>query len=269
MSACTASTADWFVEPRAYFQRFDTLLVQTGSSQNQALLQVVRAGAGIDGGLLFGNWAEARLGVDLGGVNPLEGSINIGVPPGWNNDTALHAAFTVDTADSRLFPTSGSYATAQVTRHLSALGGRLSRREIYVNGITAMHWGDIALVLGGRLGSTSSAITDFIGSYQLGGFLNLSGLGRNSLIGQQVVLGRAIVFYRLGQRSPIGDVPLYVGGSFEAGNVYQQFSDISFGSLRTAGSAFIAADTPLGPLFFAYGRSSGSNALYLALGRVF
>ena len=42
---------------------------------------------------------------------------------------------------------------------------------------------------------------------------------------------------------------------------------IGFSGLKYGMSLHFAADTSLGPLYFAYGRGSGSNALYLFLGR--
>jgi NTE family protein len=83
------------------------------------------------------------------------------------------------------------------------------------------------------------------------------------------MFGRAVGYYRVSDRAPILDLPIYLGASFEAGNVWGSRDDISFGSLRTAASGFIAADTPIGPTFFAVGQSGGNTSVYLILGRVF
>jgi len=46
-------------------------------------------------------------------------------------------------------------------------------------------------------------------------------------------------------------------------------SDASFRGLRTAGSVFVAADTWLGPFYFAWGRASGGeSSFYIYLGRL-
>jgi NTE family protein len=61
---------------------------------------------------------------------------------------------------------------------------------------------------------------------------------------------------------------IYAGGSAEAGNTWQQRAAVSAGDLVKAGSVFFAADTFLGPFFFAYGRASGgASSFYLYLGR--
>jgi NTE family protein len=52
------------------------------------------------------------------------------------------------------------------------------------------------------------------------------------------------------------------------GNVWQQRNDVSASGLLTAGSVFVAADTWVGPFYFAYGRTSGGqSSFYLYLGR--
>ncbi len=258
-----------FVEPVAAFQRYSSVVVQQGSMKQTTAVQVTRAGAGIDGGMVFGNWGELRAGVRIGGLNPGDESTTLGIPGGWNRDVDWRLGFTVDTLDALNFPRSGVFAQVQYIDHVGALGGEIRRNNLTLNVQKPIAFDRATLVLGGRLGTTSRANNDFIGDFQTGGFLNLSGLTRNSLIGPQLLFGRAVGFYRLSGKSPIIDLPIYVGGSLEAGNVWSLRSDISLGSLRTAASVFVAADTPIGPIWFAYGQSGSTGSVYLVLGRVF
>jgi NTE family protein len=262
-------TGSFFVEPTAYFQRYSRLVTQIGSAQTIDAVQVSRLGAGVDGGKVFGNWGELRAGVRIGGVNPTEGNNVIPVPPGWNRDIDWRVGFTVDTLDSLTFPREGMFAQVQYVDHVTALGGQFTRNILNASIQKPFSWDKFTIVLGGRFGTTANATNDFIGDYQLGGFLNLSGLVRNSLLGPHLMFGRAVGYYRVSDRAPILDLPIYLGGSFEAGNVWGSRDDISFGSLRTAASGFIAADTPIGPTFFAVGQSGGNTSVYLILGRVF
>jgi NTE family protein len=84
------------------------------------------------------------------------------------------------------------------------------------------------------------------------------------LTGQQAGLASLIYMRR------VVDVKLaktYVGGSLEAGNVWQDSNDISLNNLIYAGSAFVGVDTPIGPLYLGYGRSdTDEGSLYLYLG---
>jgi len=67
---------------------------------------------------------------------------------------------------------------------------------------------------------------------------------------------------------PVFGNTYYAGGSLEIGNVWQQRSDISFGNTYKAGSVFLAADSPVGPLYIAWGHTSrGDSTWYLLLGR--
>ena len=60
----------------------------------------------------------------------------------------------------------------------------------------------------------------------------------------------------------------YLGGSLEAGNVWNTRQDVSFGDTFKAASLFLAADTYIGPFYFAYGRTSrGESSWYVFVGR--
>jgi NTE family protein len=60
----------------------------------------------------------------------------------------------------------------------------------------------------------------------------------------------------------------YLGGSLEFGNVWPTRSDVNFGDAYKAASAFLAADTYIGPFYFAYGRTNrGESSWYLFVGR--
>lgn len=260
---------EFFVEPVAFYSKYSSLITQQGSTQTGGLLQVHAGGTGIDGGKVFGNWGELRAGVRYGGINPSEEGLNIGVPSGWQTDTDWRLGFTVDTLDALTFPRGGLFAQVQFVNHVKALGGQFTRNTVGLNVQKPVTFGDTTVVFGGRLGTTGGATNDILGDYALGGFLNMSGLRRNSLIGQQLIFGRAVGYHRISSKAPILDLPIYVGGSFEAGNVYSSLSDVSLGNLRTGVSGFIAADSPIGPVWLAIGQSHSDTSVYLVLGRVF
>ena len=101
----------------------------------------------------------------------------------------------------------------------------------------------------------------------LGGFLNLSGYAERSLVGSQAALARAVFYRRTGDTSRLFSLPLYVGASVEAGNVWNARSAFGRGSAVVAGSLFGGLDTPLGPVFLGFGRnSSGADSWYLSFG---
>ncbi len=259
----------FFLETGAAYQRSSTV-VAVAPDFVKIPAQIATLNAGIDGGVLFGNWGELRVGGRIGGVNPVDTLFVSGLSEGWHRDVDWHVGFTIDTLDSLNFPRHGILAQAQYINHVTGLGGEFTRDNIIVSVQKPLAFGDRAtLVLGGKLGTTTNNSNDAIGDYITGGFLNLSGLQRNSLAGSQLLFGRAVGYYRISPKAPILDLPIYIGGSIEAGNVWSQRSDISLGSLRTAFSGFVAADTPIGPMWLAYGHSGSLNSVYLVLGRVF
>jgi NTE family protein len=110
-------------------------------------------------------------------------------------------------------------------------------------------------------------ITDLNLLFPLGGFLNLSGLRAESLLGPNFGIARALVYRQIGRGGPgYFDVPTYLGMSLEVGNVWQE----SFTNLQKDASVFLGMDTFLGPLYIASGFDShGHQAFYLFLGRTF
>ena len=98
-----------------------------------------------------------------------------------------------------------------------------------------------------------------------GGFLNLSGLAPGQLTGDNAFVARIIAYRRLVRMNSFLGTGVYAGLSLETGNAWT--TGLTFSDLRVAGSAFLAADTALGPLYLAYGLADrGFHSFYLALG---
>jgi NTE family protein len=260
----------WFVEPAAYAYRFNSQLYNADGSGSLGVLRYKQMGAILNAGYIFSNWGQIRVGAQLGGIQQLKGSVPTGLPSGWNEDVRLTLGFEVDTLDSLIFPKHGTQLNLDFTDYVSALGGDITGQSYEFYGNKPFTFGRTTVVLGARFGATDNLNYDFLGPFKLGGLFNLSGYPVNSLVGQNQVLGRAVVFHRLGYDAPIINLPIYVGGSLEFGNIYNTLDDFSIGSLHTAFSGFVAIDTPIGPAYFAYGHAGGNNnAIYLIIGRVF
>ncbi len=105
----------------------------------------------------------------------------------------------------------------------------------------------------------------------IGGFFNLSGYMENELAGRYTGLARLICYANLGNKG-LGQfqAQLYLGFSAEAGNAWQERSDITLGSLLYAGSVFIGANTFIGPVYLIYGVAEGGrHAAGLLIGQRF
>ncbi|KGY12322.1 serine protease [Vibrio tubiashii] len=107
---------------------------------------------------------------------------------------------------------------------------------------------------------------------EIGGFLNLSGIPRNSLIGQNKVLTSLVYRYRWFDNDfGLFTSPFYVGASLEYGGVWSDPDlDIDEAPLYTAGSVFAGVDSPIGPIMFGYGRTEQNfDSVYLIIGTAF
>lgn len=107
---------------------------------------------------------------------------------------------------------------------------------------------------------------------EIGGFLNLSGIPRNSLIGQNKVFTSLVYRYRWFDNDfGLFTSPFYVGASVEYGGVWSDPDvDIDEAPLYTAGSVFAGVDSPIGPIMFGYGRTEqGFDSVYLIIGTAF
>ncbi|WP_101759337.1 patatin-like phospholipase family protein [Oceanicoccus sp. KOV_DT_Chl] len=178
-----------------------------------------------------------------------------------------------DTLDHATFPSKGAKLSAEIRRTKDEL-------EKIIDYTTQV---DVELNLVGSLGNNTlrallryqSTVNDdplsLLGAFQLGGFLNLSGLSPVSLSGQHVRFSSLVYTYEMAAND-FGAIqlPLYLGASLEAGNVWAQKSDIDYDELIYSGSVFIGWDSPIGPAYLAYGHSdAGDESLYVFLGVVF
>jgi NTE family protein len=129
---------------------------------------------------------------------------------------------------------------------------------------TAVAWASAGALLNPRY-------TDERSQFTLGGFLNLSGLPADSLVGPNYGLARLIYYRNVGGGGEgFLNVPLYLGASLELGNVWEDRRRIDLGSSRRNASLFFGLDTFLGPAWFAVGYDQGGrHAFYLSLGRGF
>ncbi|CAH6827177.1 Serine protease [Vibrio chagasii] len=104
---------------------------------------------------------------------------------------------------------------------------------------------------------------------ELGGFLNLSGIPRNSLIGQNLAYTSLIYRYKWFENDfGLFESPFYVGASIEHGGVWSN-NDLKLNEapMYTAGSVFAGVDSPIGPIILAYGRTEDNyDSVYLIVG---
>jgi len=104
---------------------------------------------------------------------------------------------------------------------------------------------------------------------ELGGFLNLSGIPRNSLIGQNLAYSSLVYRYKWFDNDfGLFESPFYIGASLEHGGVWSD-NNLKFheAPMYTAGSLFAGVDSPIGPIILAYGKTEDNfDSVYLIIG---
>lgn len=129
--------------------------------------------------------------------------------------------------------------------------------------------GEHTLMGKAEVGRIKSDINFRLDPKEIGGFLNLSGIPKNSMAGANKLFTALIYRYHvLDQDFGLFKSTVYLGSSIEWGGVYNN-SDLSFNEapLYFAGSLFSGITTPFGPLIVAYGQTEQNhNAFYLFFG---
>lgn len=257
----------WFLEPAALFQVRNVPQYDGDKQVGELRVRSLTYGGSL--GREIGNSGELRLGaqrtlgesrVRLGDVSgdPLEFHFN-----------ELFARYSFDSRDSASFARQGQAAMLEwrgqaSNRRLERVSDsiRLEWRGMHSwHRNTLMGWVSLGSLL-------DPGFADERSYFPVGGFLDLSGLPRDSQVGPHMGMARLVYFRRLGSGGEgFLNVPLYAGVSAELGNVWERRRDISFDSARRNGSLFVGLDSPLGPALFAVGFDSrGSHAFYLSLG---
>jgi NTE family protein len=258
----------YFVAPHADIEAHD--VAQVLNDRQVGDFRVSSVDYGVDFGRELANWGEMRIGA-LQSRGSSYVILGPSAPESTFDVTEYFARFGYDSLNSVNFPRNGQALTAQIS--FEASGGGEQGTDLFTFDYRAAHsWARNTVVAwvtaGSTIGGSETNVRTF---FPLGGFLNLSGVPAEKLAGPQYAIGRLIYLRKVGNGGEgILDVPAYVGTSFEAGNVWSERRDISFGSTRKDFSVFFGADTYVGPAYLAVGYDdTGTFAFYLFLGRSF
>ena len=257
--------ARYFVSGRlGYISRNVNVFDSEGNNFTQ--LRASGYGTELAAGRQFGTWGELRLGYryETGNIE-----VGIGAPtPDQDYDTGqFFVRLTDDKLDSVYFPTKGHVGKVEWRISRESFGADTDFDQVDLGYSQAFSWGRNTLFGGLNLNTTLDDNAPIQSLYRLGGFLRLSGFDQDRLTGQQAGLAR-LIYMREIQNAQF--FKAYVGASLELGNTWQDTGDISFGDTIFAGSAFIGADTPIGPIYLGYGRNDRSDgSVYLFLGPLF
>ena len=259
----------FFLAPRFKYER--SLEDVYSGNVRIAECRVRSSDAGIDAGVNLGTYAEARIGITGGEISagPIVGGSDL--PSFEVNRAAYVGGIKFDQLDNSNFPKYGIVANINLFASRKGMGADHSYDLLDFGLLKASTYARHT-VIASLAGATS--IDDdapFYDELTLGGFLSLSGYRRGQLRGQHKGIGMLIYYNELFDLNTGLLDSIYIGGSFEGGNVWNKKSDIDTGDLLFGGSVFLGADTIFGPLYLGYGRNEGNDEgqFYLFLGQTF
>lgn len=271
----TGPSNDWFVAATAGIERREVVTYAGPEGPESGRLRRTAGLLALDLGQPWGGFGELRFGLFSGRVQdkPLIATAAQGGPAADLDLHGLRLRAVIDQLDYAFLPQRGYRVVAELAggRARSTTGSGLSVTEDFTrfeaDATGAMSWGKLHTVnvfLRSQLAGRGSALAQ--GLYALGGFQRLSGYKLGQIEGDYLLFGRASYYYRL--TPPALTRGFFAGFSLEAGNAWRQRDDVSLGDLRSGMSAFLGADTGLGPLYFGVVHAPrGDTGLYLFLGR--
>jgi NTE family protein len=262
----------WFVAPHAGFE-IRTLPFADDAGTLLAEYRVRTTSYGVGFGRELASFGEVRVGW---GRNFGDTSIRVGDPLLATQEfdsRVFFGEFRYDSVDDVNFPRHGG--TFQIGYEAQREGKGVADADadlVVYDQLYAHSWGRNTGILWASAGVRADDDIDIVRSFfALGGFLNMSGITPETLVGPNFAILRGIYYRQIG-RGGTGflNVPVYIGASLEQGNVWSSRHDISFSGSRTNGSVFVGLDTILGPVYFATGfDEGGGSGYYLFLGRTF
>ena len=260
-----AAGGHWFLAPRVDADVSSLGLFE--SEDELARLRIAEAEAGLDVGRRIGYSGEWRLGVYRGTG---EMRVKVGDPalPKIDFDTGgLAAQIRFDTLDNAHFPRRGVRADLRWRSERTAFGADSNFDTFEGDFASTWSHGKSSWQVGLTYATTNDGNRALQDLFPLGGFLRLSGLERGAISGPHAALARLVYYRRAGESAGVFDVPIYLGASLEAGNVWQSRDDMSFGSALINGSVFAGFDTYIGPIYMGAGfGEDGRSNFYLIVG---
>jgi NTE family protein len=255
----------YFINPALYYRTVTSNQFVAG--KRQAEYRTGRYGAILAGGRELGTWGEMRLGYNL---SVGESEMLVGDHSQPDRDFTNAEAFVrlaLDTLNEIPFPSKGNAGALEFISSQEAFASDSDYNQAKASWLSAGTWGRYTLVGSLLFDTTLDSDAPLESLFSIGGLFRLSGFAQDELSGQHSGLLRLIAFRRFGDFALL---PIYVGGSLEQGNVWDRYGEIEPGNTLTAGSLFLGADTPIGPIYLGYGMAEGSHeSLYLYLGKLF
>ncbi len=242
----------WFVSPTLEYRNETRFLWLDAAPVAEVDLR--REEVRLDGGRVLGNWGELRAGAYFSDIR-LTTEVGTPILPRLDErDGGVSFLFRVDTFDSIQFPRSGAGVGLEHRYSLESFGSDLEYRRNHLRAGYAWSFGRTVVFPSIEAGVNLDDDLILSSAFGLGGWLRLSGLGRDELVGNDVGMAR-VALYRELAKLDFGALSqrVYVGIALEAGNAWVEDDPMTWASLRYGGAVYVGAETVLGPVFLGWG----------------
>lgn len=252
----------YFVAPKMELRRTTNVLYD--GNQKLRNYDIEKYRAGIDIGYDLYQYGQIRLGV-LAGVTKQSIDLGDNLPSEHIADGAFTASLQIDKLDNVNFPRAGWTLNALLYNSNSALGADNKYTKWMLGSNYVKSYGRHTVNLGiFGSGSVNGSLPSYDQS-SWGGFLMQSGYGNGQMRGQTLTFGRMVYYNKLVDYQLFDG--LYSGFSLEMGKMSSPLMLGSSDDAVFSASAFVATDSPVGPLYLGYGQADdGNNSFYLFLG---
>jgi len=262
---------DWFIAAIGELERREVAVYNNDSGSERGRFRRSTGRIGFDLGQPWGRLGELRIGLThlvLRTDPDILSADYLGPRTGFTTrETGLRLGVVIDQLDFANFPQRGYRVENEnvVGRRSGTVSESFSRFELQLTGVGT--WGPHTVNAYTQLMHAGQRSVAGLGRYSLGGFHQLSGYKPGQIEGNYLAFGR-LTYYRRLSEALLLTRGLFVGGTLEAGNAWDERSSINVSDLRTGMSLFVGADTGLGPLYFGLTYApKGSAGLYLFIGR--
>ncbi|MEC5385028.1 patatin-like phospholipase family protein [Uliginosibacterium sp. H3] len=257
----------FFIAPNAS-ARSDSIPIYDQDGKHIWDVNYTSSMSAIDLGLSLGRFGEARIGpYTRYTVAEIETGSGAGTRVN-GRDYGLQTSLTIDQLDNPRFPRRGYLANLsyRIGSATSAQDGRANSRELTLNGDAAFTLDNTTTRLSLRHSASDGTGPDYT---QLGGFLQLSGLRNNQLIGNKSDFMRIMGYRQVAPLTTGLGSGTYLGASLETGRMYNQTLTGTSTPWIPSASVWLGIDTFMGPLYTGLGWSNfngGQFAGYIYLG---
>ena len=255
----------WFVAPSLLVGQQSRGVFVGEDKVADYLTSVVQGG--LDAGAVLGTWGQLRGGAVWSKVYARVDTGSSLLPTIRETTAGLRVGIFVDQTDQAFFPTQGYALLANGYAAMQSFGSAQDYQKLdgVVRGIRS--WGPHTLMATASGGTSLSSDMPAFESFTLGGPQRLSAYRVNEFAGRQFAFGRLMYYRRVFPLPDLLGSGVYVGGSAEVGRISDRADGLPSPGTLWSGSAFLGADTFLGPAYLGVGvGASGRWSLYLLLG---